>query len=74
MFATKVDAVCTTLNAEINRRLDLLMFSVGVEFTEIFLSIEKSVWSIDCSNLTMKFVFRMNGIVNLLSGIGRIGT
>lgn len=31
-------------------------------------------WSIDYSGLTMKFVFRMSVVVNLLSEIGRIGT
>lgn len=35
MFATEVDAACTTLNAEMNRHLDTLMFSGGVEFAEI---------------------------------------
>lgn len=35
MFATEVDAVYIMLNAYMNRRLDLLMFSGGVEFAEI---------------------------------------
>ena len=35
MFVTEVDAICTTLNAEMNRRLNLLMFSDCVEFAKI---------------------------------------